>query len=60
MENQVLKDKILEQNKSVQSELTGIAKGYEQALGWVISVLNTEEATQTVNSGPTVVANQEK
>ena len=52
------KEVLIEQNKMVQAELAGVAKGYEQALGWILNVL--EKETQTVNSGPTVVANQEK
>ncbi len=54
------KEMLLEQNKIVQAELTGIAKGYEQALGWMLSVIQKDQVTETVNSGPTVVANQEK
>ncbi len=54
------KEMLLEQNKIVQAELAGIAKGYEQALGWMLSVIQKDQVTETANSGETVVANQEK
>lgn len=57
----ITKEIILEQNKLVQAELQGVAKGYEQALGWILSFVQKEELTHTVDTAKTErVTNQEK
>jgi hypothetical protein len=56
------RDILVEQNKLVQAELQGVAKGYEQALGWILSVIEKDNvvASVTKDTGSTVTANQEK
>lgn len=48
------KEALLEQNKLVQAELMGTAKGYEMALGWVLSQIEKDKTTETVDTGKTV------
>jgi len=54
-----LKEAIQEQQKLVTLELQATGNGYNQALGWVLELIKKSE-TQTTNSGPTIVASQEK
>lgn len=45
VEKESLKTAIQEQQKIVQIELTGVAQGYQQAMTWVLGLLNQDNAT---------------
>lgn len=57
MEREKLKTQIQEQNRLALTELQGFAKGHDQAIQYVLSLLNKAE-TETVDSGKTVNVNE--